>query len=52
LPAFRILTDKVLEGIASLDPSSEAELLQVKGLGLMLVRKHGEALLAVLRDVR
>lgn len=51
LPAFRILTDKVLEGIASAGPSSEAELLQVKGLGLTLVRKHGEALLAVLRDV-
>jgi DNA topoisomerase-3 len=52
VPAFRILTDKVLEGIAVIDPSSEAELLQVKGLGLTLVRKHGEALLAVLRDVR
>jgi DNA topoisomerase-3 len=52
LPAFRILTDKVIDGIATLDPASEAELLQVKGLGLALVRKHGEALLAVLRDVR
>jgi DNA topoisomerase-3 len=52
VPAFRILTDKVLEGIAVVDPTSEAELLQVKGLGLTLVRKHGEALLAVLRDVR
>ncbi len=52
LPAFRILTDKVIEGIATLDPASEVELLQVKGLGLALVRKHGEALLAVLRDVR
>ena len=50
LPAFRILSDKVLEGVASMAPSSEAELLQVKGLGLNLVRKHGEALLAVLRD--
>ncbi len=52
VPAFRVLTDRVLEGIASLDPSSEAELLQVKGLGLTLVRKHGEALLAVLREGR
>ena len=52
VPAFRVLTDKVIEGVASLDPGSEAELLQVKGLGLALVRKYGEALLAVLRDVR
>jgi DNA topoisomerase-3 len=50
VPAFRVLTDRVLLGIAALQPGSEEELLQVRGMGAHLMKKHGKAILAVLRD--
>jgi DNA topoisomerase-3 len=48
LPAFRILSDAVLMGVAVAEPSDEASLLAVKGMGPTLVRKYGEALLSLL----
>jgi DNA topoisomerase-3 len=47
VPAFRILTDRALDGIASAKPRTEAALLQVVGMGPVLVGKYGYALLAI-----
>jgi len=49
VPAFRVLTDRVLLGIAALQPGSEEELLQVRGMGAHIMKKHGKTILAVLR---
>ncbi|HTO08499.1 MAG TPA: DNA topoisomerase 3 [Myxococcota bacterium] len=45
VPAFRILTNAALEGIAASRPRDERELLAVKGIGPALAAKHGAALL-------
>ena len=47
VPAFRILTDRTLVGIARARPADEAELLAVPGIGPALLAKHGRVLLAV-----
>jgi DNA topoisomerase-3 len=47
VPAFRILTDRTLLGIASVSPSSESELLGVSGIGPQMLAKYGAALLGV-----
>jgi DNA topoisomerase-3 len=49
VPAFRLLTDRVVEAIATCRPTSEADLLAIKGMGPKLVETHGEAILAVVR---
>ncbi len=49
VPAFRIFSDKALEGLALSRPADEDELLMVSGLGPAFVRRHGAALLKVLR---
>ncbi|HEY8019819.1 MAG TPA: HRDC domain-containing protein, partial [Thermoanaerobaculia bacterium] len=49
LPAFRILTDRTLLGLAAARPSGEAGLLAVTGIGPTLVRKYGEQLLDIVR---
>jgi superfamily II DNA helicase RecQ len=41
VPAFRVLTDKVLDGIAKTRPSTAAELLSIPGIGLNTVEKYG-----------
>jgi len=48
VPAFRILTDRTLVGIARARPSDEDELLAVSGIGPALLKKYGRALLSVL----
>jgi DNA topoisomerase-3 len=48
VPAFRILTDRTLVGIARAQPSDEDELLAVSGIGPALLKKYGRALLAIL----
>ncbi len=48
VPAFRILTDRVLLAIAADRPRSLAELLRVRGLGPKLVERHGAAILAAM----
>jgi superfamily II DNA helicase RecQ len=49
VPAFRILTDRTLVGLARARPSDETELLDVSGIGPAVVAKYGKALLAILR---
>lgn len=45
VPAFRILSDRVLMSLCETLPLDEAALLQVPGLGPKLVRQYGESLL-------
>jgi DNA topoisomerase-3 len=52
LPAFRILTDKTLLGIARAHPGDESELLSVSGIGPGLLAKYGRALLSVVKQAR
>lgn len=47
IPAFRILTDQSLRGIAESKPASEAALLSIAGIGMSAVRNYGKALLAI-----
>ena len=47
VPAFRILTDRTLVGIAEARPKSEAQLLAVSGMGMALMAKYGKVLLAL-----
>jgi DNA topoisomerase III len=47
VPAFRILTDRTLVGIAESRPESEAQLLAVSGMGMALLAKYGKILLAM-----
>lgn len=48
VPAFRILSDRVLRAIASSRPGTVDELIQVHGLGPKLCEKYGKALLSCL----
>jgi superfamily II DNA helicase RecQ len=41
VPAFRILTDKVLRGIATERPATLDELLKIPGVGMAIVEKYG-----------
>jgi DNA topoisomerase-3 len=50
VPAFHILTDRTLLALAGAQPSNEADLLNVRGIGPTLVRKYGEALLQIVRE--
>ncbi len=47
VPAFRILTDKTLLGIASASPTTTDQLLGVAGMGPTLLKKYGVVLLAI-----
>jgi DNA topoisomerase-3 len=47
LPAFRILNDRTLLGVATNAPSDESALLQVSGVGPSVVRRYGPALLDI-----
>jgi DNA topoisomerase-3 len=48
VPAFRILTDAVLTALVAARPRTEAELLQIPGIGPRLAQKYGADLLAEL----
>jgi DNA topoisomerase-3 len=50
-PAFRILTDRALMGIASAIPRDEEGLLDVHGMGPTLVRKYGEEILRITNEL-
>jgi DNA topoisomerase-3 len=50
VPAFRIMTNKVLAAIAATCPTDEAGLLAVHGIGPSLVAKHGAKILQLVRD--
>ena len=47
VPAYRILTDRTLLGIAAARPRTTEELLGVVGMGPKLVLRYGAALLAI-----
>jgi DNA topoisomerase-3 len=47
LPAFRVLTDRTLTGIAAARPQDEAGLLAVSGFGPALLRRYGQRLLSL-----
>ena len=48
VPAFRILTDRTLNALASTRPRDEEEFLAVSGIGPVLVKKYGREILAIL----
>ncbi len=48
VPAFRILTDRVLLGLAAARPADADALLDVRGMGPKLVERYGAALLELL----
>jgi len=48
VPAFRVLTDKVLIEIAGERPSSTDELMQISGVGPRLASRYGAGILKVL----
>jgi DNA topoisomerase-3 len=52
VPAFRIMSDKVLLAIANKLPRTAAELLAVPGIGLAAVEKHGAQIYRILNEVR
>jgi DNA topoisomerase-3 len=47
LPAFRILNDRTLLGIAAETPKDDTALLRVAGVGPGIARRYGAALLAI-----
>jgi DNA topoisomerase-3 len=47
IPAFRVLTDRALFGVAGEQPRSEAALLRLPGLGRAIVARYGKELLAI-----
>ncbi|HET7899799.1 MAG TPA: ATP-dependent DNA helicase UvrD2 [Candidatus Nanopelagicales bacterium] len=49
VPAFVVLSDATVEGIASTLPASRSELLRVSGIGARKAELYGEALLALVR---
>ena len=52
VPAFRVLSDRVLLGIAQNDPRSAAELLAIPGIGLASVQKYGAQIYKILSESR
>ena len=49
VPAFRIMSDKVMESILEAQPSDEAGLLAISGVGPKLVERYGPHILRVLK---
>ena len=52
VPAFRILTDRVLTAIASARPESIDQLLDVHGMGVHGATKYGEPIVGIVRAAR
>ncbi|HEV2447033.1 MAG TPA: HRDC domain-containing protein, partial [Candidatus Sulfopaludibacter sp.] len=50
VPAFRILTDAALEGIAANRPATTSELLAIPGIGLSTVEKYGAQIYRLLHE--
>lgn len=47
LPAFRILSDKVLVAIAAARPRAQGDLLEIHGMGPKLVEKYGDKIISI-----
>jgi len=52
VPAFRIMSDRVMMAIAKTQPRSAAELLAIPGIGIATVEKYGAQLYRILNQVR
>jgi superfamily II DNA helicase RecQ len=52
VPAFRIMSDKVLSAIATNRPKTAAELLAIPGMGIGSVEKYGAQIYRILNDAR
>jgi DNA topoisomerase-3 len=52
IPAFRILTDRVLNRIAAARPTTKEELLAISGVGEAILKKHGEKILSICKRAR
>ncbi len=52
VPAFRIMSDKVLLAIAEKQPGTAAELLAIPGMGITSVEKYGAQLYRILNQAR
>jgi len=50
VPAFRIMTDKVLVAIAAKRPKNAAELLAIPGIGISSVEKYGAQIYKILNQ--
>jgi superfamily II DNA helicase RecQ len=51
VPAFVVLTDRVLQAIGCSKPASLSALLEIKGAGPKLAEKHGAEILQLVRSV-
>jgi DNA topoisomerase-3 len=47
VPAFRILTDRAVHALAASQPRTEADLLNVPGIGPTIVQKYGQEILGI-----
>jgi len=52
LPAFRIMSDRVLLAIAEKEPKTAAQLLAIPGVGIKLVEKYGSQIYRILDESR
>ena len=52
IPAFRILTDRVLFSICSSPPNDENHLIKIKGMGPKLVSQYGHGILQIIRQTQ
>jgi len=50
VPAFCVMSNRTLEGIARLRPRTEDDLFQVRGVGARVVERWGRAILSIVRD--
>ena len=52
VPAFAIFQNRALTALATFKPKSEADLLQVPGVGPTLAKKYGSKLLAIVANAQ
>jgi DNA topoisomerase-3 len=52
VPAFRIMSDRVLLAIAEEQPKTAAELLAISGVGMKLVERYGAQIYKILNESR
>jgi superfamily II DNA helicase RecQ len=52
MPAFRIMSDRVLLAIAEKEPKTAAQLLAIPGIGIKLVEKYGSQIFRILDESR
>jgi len=50
VPAFRIMSDRVLRAIAEKEPKTAAQLLAIPGVGIKMVEKYGSQIYRILGD--